>query len=179
MRLSEERCQASRDFFDVCLADKEDKETIIPAGAWAELRPDNEVVYIEGKRWVRVLFIVTGEQGGACPVSVHDVTMIGVNPATRFIVYFPSLERVVLIWRWLLRHTLTGPQPHRANAHRSIGSDPPQRTTVVVNQTLYFSNGSVVISPASGFAVWVGWARTRPYRWTRARPMFKRLSPRV
>lgn len=61
MRLSEERCRASRDYFDVCLADREDKETIIPGGAWAELRPDKEVVYVDGKHWVRLLFIVTGE----------------------------------------------------------------------------------------------------------------------
>ena len=63
-RLSEEKCEASRGYYDVCLANKADKETIFPGGAWAELRPDKEVAYIEGKHWVCVHLLYRGSGRG-------------------------------------------------------------------------------------------------------------------
>lgn len=62
--LSTEECEASRDYIDACLADKENKETIVPAGAWAELRPDKEVIYNDGKHWVRLIFYCIAGAGG-------------------------------------------------------------------------------------------------------------------
>lgn len=72
--LSTEECEASRAYIDACLADKENKETIVPAGAWAELRPDKEVIYIDGKRRVcRVLHCIAGAGGGVASPVVFTI----------------------------------------------------------------------------------------------------------
>eukprot|EP00904_Undaria_pinnatifida_P010525 jgi/Undpi1/6602/HiC_scaffold_20.g09081.m1 len=47
MRLPEEKCESSRDYIPICLADEEDKDTIVPAEPWPEFRPDTEIVYNE------------------------------------------------------------------------------------------------------------------------------------
>lgn len=63
VRLSEEKCEASRGYTDVCLGDKEYKETVTPGGAWADLRPDKEVIYNEGEGWGCVLYVGGASEG--------------------------------------------------------------------------------------------------------------------
>lgn len=47
-RLSTEQCSSSRDYFDICLANGEDKETITPDGIWFDFRPEPDIVYSDG-----------------------------------------------------------------------------------------------------------------------------------
>ena len=48
-RLSTDQCSSSLDYYDVCLADAEDKETIIPGEGWGNFRPDPDIVYSDGE----------------------------------------------------------------------------------------------------------------------------------
>ncbi|CAM9245358.1 unnamed protein product, partial [Laminaria digitata] len=76
MRLSEEKCEASRGYFDVCLADEENKEPIIPGGAWAELRPDFEIKYNEVEGGYSILIDTggynTGLNRGLCALLMME-----------------------------------------------------------------------------------------------------------
>lgn len=55
MRVPEENCVASRDYIHICLEEEENKETIIPGGAWRNFRPDTEIAYNEGESWSYLL----------------------------------------------------------------------------------------------------------------------------
>lgn len=62
-RLSEDQCYASRDYYDVCLANEEhNKTTIVPPAIWYTFRPTPDLVYSEGTymRYVclSLLFVV-------------------------------------------------------------------------------------------------------------------------
>ena len=75
MRLPEEKCESSRDYIPICLADEEDKDTIVPAEPWPEFRPDTEIVYNESEPWGWFAILTgvgAGRGGRGCPHFMHD-----------------------------------------------------------------------------------------------------------
>eukprot|EP00752_Nemacystus_decipiens_P012801 g11336.t1 len=64
-RLSGDQCHASRDYYDVCLADEDDnKTTIVPPDAWFNFRPTPDLVYSEEASGYPVLLDVGGYNMG-------------------------------------------------------------------------------------------------------------------